>query len=278
MMPINRKRFLRDTGLATAGVAVGAVGRSLFAQQPAVVSPPGSPPAVQAVVSGPPVESTPTPAGEVHGDESFSQAGEDVIVGFFFQFRGIGNITYLDIGANDPVKTNNTYYFYRRGFRGVLVEPNVSLCEKLRSVRPGDETLNAGIGVSAVNEADYYIMSHHSWNTFSSEEAAHQTKTTKGQIHVEKVVKMPLLNINDVMQKHFRAAPTFLSVDTEGLDLAILKSIDYARFRPMIICAETLVSSTTRTRPEIPEFMATQGYVARGGSFVNTIFVDSKIL
>ena len=30
--------------------------------------------------------------------------------------------------------------------------------------------------------------------------------------------------------------------------------------------------------PEIAEYMASQDYVVRGGSFVNTIFVDSKIL
>ena len=86
------------------------------------------------------------------------------------------------------------------------------------------------------------------------------------------------MNINDVMREHFQGAPTFLSVDTEGLDLAILKSIDYTRFRPKVICAETLLSSTTKLRPEIREFMATQGYVDRGGSFVNTIFIDSAIL
>ena len=89
---------------------------------------------------------------------------------------------------------------------------------------------------------------------------------------------MPLLDINDVMAEHFKGAPTFLSVDTEGLDLAILRSIDYGRFRPAIICAETLVSGTRRIRAEIPEFLATRGYAARGGSFVNTIFVDANRL
>jgi hypothetical protein len=39
---------------------------------------------------------------------------------------------------------------------------------------------------------------------------------------------------------------------------------------------ETLVSGTRATIPEIPAFMASQGYVDRGGSFVNTIFVDGK--
>jgi FkbM family methyltransferase len=214
----------------------------------------------------------------VHGDESFSQAGEDLIVRFFFQFRGIGQITYLDVGANDPIELNNTYYFYKRGYHGVLVEPNVSYCEQLRAVRPKDTTLAAGIGFTAAREADYYIMTSPALNTFSKEEVEHQTKVTKGAVAVKEVIKMPLLNINDVMDRYFQAAPTFLSIDTEGLDLAILKSMDFTRFRPKVICAETLLSSTTQTRPEIPEFMATQGYVARGGSLVNTIFIDSKIL
>ena len=87
---------------------------------------------------------------------------------------------------------------------------------------------------------------------------------------------MPLLNINDVMAGHFQDAPTFLSVDTEGMDLAILQSIDFGRFRPAIICAPPGLRHRA-DRAEIPEFLATQGYVVRGGSFVNTIFVDSSV-
>ena len=277
-MPINRKRFLHNTGWAAAGAALGAFGRGLFFRDAAELDKPTPPLRTTVVQPAPTPETPPSPSDEVHGDESFSQAGEDLIVRFFFQIRGIGTITYLDVGANHPIELNNTYFFYRRGYRGVLVEPNVSLCEKLRKVRPDDTTLAAGIGVTAAKEADYYIMTYPALNTFSKEEADHQAEVTKGKIAVKKVIKMPLLNINDVMEEYFKGAPTFLSVDTEGLDLAILKSIDYKRFRPKVICAETLVSSTTKTRPEIPEFMAAQGYVVRGGSFVNTIFVDSKIL
>ena len=277
-MSIDRKRFLQNTGWAAAGATLGAVGRSLLPWNPAADDRSAPPRGASIVQPSPAPRTILAPSTEPHGDESFSQAGEDLIVRFFFQIRGIGKITYLDIGANDPIELNNTYYFYRRGYRGVLVEPNVSLCEKLRAVRPEDTTLVAGIGGDSAKEADYFIMSQPGLNTFSKEEADHQTKVTQGRISVKEVIKMPLLNINDVMIKHFRDPPTFLSVDTEGLDLAILKSIDYERFRPKVICAETLVSSTTETIPEIPKFMASQGYVARGGSFVNTVFVDSKIL
>jgi FkbM family methyltransferase len=277
-MAIDRKQFLRNTGCAAGGAVLGALGRGLFDRDTTADGRPSPAPSAPAAASvAVPSPRSPGPEEE-HGEESFSQAGEDLIVRFFFYYRKISNITYLDVGANEPVQLNNTYYFYRRGFRGVLVEPNRTLCQRLREKRPGDTVLEAGIGVTPVKEADYYIMSHHSWNTFSKEEADHQAKVSRGKVSVKEVIKMPLLNINDVMERHFQGAPTFLSVDTEGLDLAILKSLDYSRFRPKVICAETLVSSTTNTRPEIAEFMATRGYVVRGGSFVNTIFVDSKIL
>jgi hypothetical protein len=160
----------------------------------------------------------------------------------------------------------------------VLVEPNVTMSEKLRTVRPGDTTLTAGIGVTAVREADYYVMTEPSWNTFSKAEADHSAAVSNGKIKVERVIKMPLLDVNDVMAEHFSGAPAFLSIDAEGWHLAILKSIDFRRFRPKVICVETLVSGTNATIAEIGAFMTAQGYQDRGGSFVNTLFVDGRLL
>ena len=68
------------------------------------------------------------------------------------------------------------------------------------------------------------------------------------------------------------------SIDAEGLHLAILTTIDYRRFRPPIICVETLVSGSHQAIAEIPTFMTSQGYVDRGGSFINTIFVDGSLI
>ena len=218
------------------------------------------------------------PSADADGVLSFAQSGEDLIANFIFHYLSIPKITYMDVGAHDPVKINNTYFFYRGGFRGVLVEPNVEMCKLLRAVRPADMTLEAGIGVTAARQADYYVMTDSAWNTFSKEEAEHMTRATGGGIKVQRVIKMPLLEINDVMAKHFGGAPTFLSIDAEGLHLAILKTIDFTRFRPAVICVETLVAGTKRHMPEIPAFMATKKYVVRGATFVNTVFVDGNLI
>ena len=266
-MKVSRGEFLAGLGGLAVGVPIGAIGRG--SQREASPSP--APP-LPAPAPGP---ALPANLPE-RGEPSYAQAGEDACLNFMFEYMQIKNIQYLDIGAWDPVAYNNTYFFYRKGFRGVLVEPNVAMCQKLRAVRPEDTTLEAGIGVTAAREADYYLMTESAWNTFSKEEADHMTKVTGGGIKVEKVTKIPLLNINDVMAKYFGKAPAYVSIDAEGWHLAILKSIDYDKFRPLAICVETLVSGSRATIPEIPAYMATQGYVVRGGSFVNTIFVDGK--
>jgi FkbM family methyltransferase len=277
-MTIHRKQFLQGTSLAVGGASLGYLGREFLQRYLDSLGVPAPPIPQVARPAAAPVAGPSEAELGWQGEPSFSQAGEDMVVKFVFQYLGIKEVTYLDVGANDPVNNNNTYFFYRKGYKGVLVEPNVAYTEQLRSVRPRDTTLAAGIGFAAAKEADYYVMTQDALNTFSKEEADHQVKASKGEVAIKEVVKVPLLSINDVMGEHFKGAPAFLSIDTEGLDLAILKSIDYGRFRPKVICAETLFPRTTRTRPEIAEFLATQGYVARGGSLVNTVFVDSKIL
>jgi FkbM family methyltransferase len=259
-MGISRKGFLQGIGCAAAGATLGALADHLFTPQP----PPDTKPRF---VNRP-----------ARNEDSYSQCGEDRIVHFMCGYIGIAPIDYIDVGAHDPVIGNNTYLFYQKGTRGLLIEPNPTMCKKLREVRPDDRVLEAGIGATAAREADYYVMTDSSWNTFSKDEAERQSKQFGGKISIKEVIKVPLLDLNQVMAEHFREAPAFLSVDAQGFELPILKSIDYRRFRPKVICAETLVTGTREMSPEIAAFMVKQGYVVRGMSFVNTIFVDSKLL
>jgi hypothetical protein len=103
-------------------------------------------------------------------------------------------------------------------------------------------------------------------------------RKTSGAAFIEKVIKMPLVNINTVMKEHYRGAPDSLSIDTEGIDGEILKSIDFTHFRPNVLCVETLVFGTPHVETKILELMKSNDYAIRGSTFVNTIFVDSTLL
>ncbi|MFN0140714.1 MAG: FkbM family methyltransferase [Pyrinomonadaceae bacterium] len=194
------------------------------------------------------------------------------------------NICYLDIGANKPKFMNNTYLFYERGFRGVLVEPNSSLCEELREERPGDVVLNVGVGIDEhISEADFYMFSEDidGLNTFSHEVAEHwENVGMDGEKYmIDRVVKVPLMNVNDIISNYFTDCPDFVSIDVEGLDLQVLETFDFAKYQPAIFCVETLAyntdGSTYKIQP-IFELLEDKGYFPYRETYANTIFANKK--
>jgi FkbM family methyltransferase len=207
---------------------------------------------------------------------SYAQNGEDLVVESLFRLLRIDRPTYLDIGAYEPVVCSNTYFFYRKGGRGVLVEPNVDLTPRLKHERPRDAVLTAGIGVGETTELDYYVFSLPQLNTFDKARAETIEAESAGRVRLLRTVKMPLLNINRVIAEHLGPAPDYLSIDVEGLDVAILKTLDFARFRPVVLCVEH--PDAAAEREELFGLLGGHGYAVRGQTYPNTIFVDRQRL
>jgi FkbM family methyltransferase len=204
---------------------------------------------------------------------SFSQQGEDIVL--FHALRDtmkIATPTYLDVGAAHPIRSNNTYLLYGTGGTGVLIEPNPAYAKLLREMRPKDKVVEAGIGVTDAAAADYYeIKGAPMLNTFSPEQAESLKKSGK---EVERVTKMPLININRVIADSLGKTPDLLSTDIEGLDYAVIKSLDLSRYRPAVICAEGVPMNEENKPSDLVTYLTARGYIVRGGSMVNTIFVD----
>jgi FkbM family methyltransferase len=228
-------------------------------------------------------ESAPEPAPDEDDIErkaaavtSYAQFGEDLVLKGLFDYLGTPSPSYLDIGTFEPVRLSNTYLFYGRN-RGVLIEPNVDLSDKIRRLRPNDTLVVAGIGVDEKTEADYYVMTTPGINTFDKEQVAQVERAS--QERLVRVVKMPLISINRVMVEHFGAAtPDLISIDIEGFDYPVLKSLDMTRFRPKVICVETVIFGTFQHSSDTAKLMAERGYELRGLTHANAIFVDKKLL
>jgi len=208
---------------------------------------------------------------------SYSQAGEDAVLRFLFNDKKINNIRYLEIGTNIPDFGNNTYLFYKSGSRGVCVEADKTLIPQIRKLRPGDTVINAGVAVSNDKEADFYIFESSGINTFDKAEA--EKRAAMGTYKIKEVTQVPLLNINTIIEQNFKKCPDLLSIDIEGFDLDVLKSIDYARFQLPVICAETCTYSENHIRkkdPSIANFMLGTGYEIYADTYINTIFVNKN--
>jgi FkbM family methyltransferase len=206
-----------------------------------------------------------------HGRHSYAQWGEDILLKLYLDYLNEPRPQYIDIGAWDPVDGNNTYLFYSAGAHGVLVEPNPTYYEKLRTVRTRDKVINAGLGATTETQADYYVVGGDGQlNTFSKKQVDEE------HLIVKEVLKMPIRNVNKVLEENFTTAPALFSVDTEGFDLTILKTLDFARWRPKVFCVETIMKGHFRNE-EIVQFMQSKGYAYAGGHTVNSIFLDANL-
>jgi FkbM family methyltransferase len=209
---------------------------------------------------------------------SYSQSGEDILIKSALDSLGVFHPTYLDIGANHPYFLSNTYLFYSAGCSGVLIEPNTTLFKNLKRKRKRDVCINSGVGVDDKSKADFYLMSADVLSTFSKEEA--KSIESQGTYKIDKVVSVPLVNINNIIENNFTRAPDFVSIDIEGMDYSILKSFDFSRHRPAVFCAETLKYDEHGRAPKIKEIidlMLDNNYVIYADTHINTIFLDNNL-
>ena len=208
---------------------------------------------------------------------SYSQAGEDVIIDFLLNQLNISKPTYLELGVYFGDIHSNTYKFYQQGAKGVLVEAAETLIEGIKRVRPNDIVLNIGVGVDEKSDADFYIFDNQGLNTFNKAEAENKEKS--GLNKIRKIAKVPLLSINSIIENNFSQRPDFLSIDIEGLDLEVLQNLDFEKYPIPIICAETCIYSEShikRKDTSIEKFLFTKDYFIYADTYINTIFVNKN--
>ena len=210
--------------------------------------------------------------------KSYAQCGEDLIARYLLQdVLGRKAITYLDIGAHDPWFLSNTALFYEMGFSGVCVEPDPTLYRNLRRHRRRDICLNAGVAGGEEKEASFYVLSAQTLSTFSKREA---DRAIAQGYRLDAILQVSLLSLNTLLQDYFPRCPEFVSIDVEGLDESILRSMDFDRFRPDVISVETLPHAADHSwtkNDNIRAFMDEQDYSPYGDTWINTIFVNRRL-
>ena len=195
---------------------------------------------------------------------SFSKAGDDIQLKQLLKATSPG--TYVDIGCWHPVKASNTYYFYLRNWKGICIDPNPQLKMLYQKTRPKDIFINSGIALR--NETKEYIMfEESSINTFSEEFVKSHNLTTS-IIHR---IKTPVAPLAEILSRQL--GPTdrldFFDIYVEGMDLEVLRTNDWKKFRPRVVLIETDLSIKDEVDSEISEYLFQQDYKLIGKSVIN---------
>ena len=186
---------------------------------------------------------------------------------------GIRSPSYMDIGAHHPFEFSNTAHFYLAGSRGINIEPNPLLFKELNKHRRHDINLNIGV-MDRPGESEFYLMKPSTVSTFQGDTA--ERLVTENGFKLLETSKVKVATIDQILEELGRPKPHILSLDVEGLEERIVRSIDFGAWNPLVICCETISFSTTRDGYKyqtVIEYLKKQGYMVFADTYINTIFV-----
>lgn len=184
-----------------------------------------------------------------------SQAGQDAVVD-----RALGRMTggtFVDIGAYDGLTGSNSLFFERcRGWSGVMVEPVASqraqaLAHRRAPCLPYAVAPEAGEASFIAVTKGFTQMS----GLVDSYDAEMLTQVRADPRHVEEMVTVQTLPLQQILYEADLPHPDFVSLDIEGAELAVLRSFPFADHR---IRAWAIENNTGV--PEIGQIMRENGY------------------
>ena len=164
--------------------------------------------------------------------KSYSMYGEDKVISKFFKNKKSG--FYVDVGCYHPLDGSNTYLLYKKKWFGINIDVNSLSIELFNIARKNDENINLAVSnkknkiklffrkkINMLNTVNKKLAKIHFRNGF-------QVKTVKAN------------TLNSVLQrsKFKNRNIDFLNIDIEGNELDALKSLNFKKYKPKLICIE----------------------------------------
>jgi len=194
----------------------------------------------------------------------YSQFSQDEFIHTFL-FPHEKNGVFVDIGAHDGKTYSNTLFFERhRGWTGVCIEPMPDIFAQLRANRScvciegcicdkkdRDYIEFLRVHSSAINtEMLSGILEN--YETAHLERVEREVSSSQGWTEI---IKVKCYNLNELLAGLGLFYINYLSIDTEGGELDILKSIDFDRFMINVIEVENNYND-----PNFEIFMQAKGF------------------
>ena len=207
--------------------------------------------------------------------DAYSTEGEDLIIRRVFG-KNLRDGFYVDVGAYHPKQRSNTYLFYRMGWRGINVEAFPGRIALFNQSRPRDINIEAAVSDEPA-DLTFYKFDIAAMNTLSKERADEVLASNRTLLGT---VSVPCRRLDDILDSHSGQFDTihFMSIDVEGLELPVLRSNDWMKYRPLYLLIETLDWALGQSeKTDVVKFIEDQGYSLFARTVHTSIFKRADI-
>jgi FkbM family methyltransferase len=163
--------------------------------------------------------------------EYYSQFGQDkFLYENFFLNKTDG--FFVDIGAHDGITASNTYFFEKLGWSGVCFEPIPSVFEKLQNNR---KCITKNLALSNKSGVEqFFVLKGYSEmlsglvNSYEENHIVRINREVEEHPNEYNYIDVNCSTFNEeIIQTHI----DILSIDTEGSEYNIMKSIDFNKYK-----------------------------------------------
>ena len=192
--------------------------------------------------------------------KSYSMLGEDLVVKKFFKNKKKG--FYVDVGCYHPIDGNNTYLLFKKGWEGINIDLNKTSIDLFNRARKNDYNLNVAISNKSKKIKFYYRKKINMLNTINKKFA--KSSFLKG--FKTGIIKSENLNLILKKSKIKNKKIDFLNLDIEGNEIDALKSLNFRKYKPRLICVEIHINTPGRNtrnnlkNNKIYRFLNKRGY------------------
>ncbi len=145
------------------------------------------------------------------------------------------NGVFIDVGGNHPIKYNNTYLLYKKGWSGINIDLDKTSIDQFKKIRKRDENVQMLVTSYDNEEKDLYFYHDRSAiNTLSKELAENRNSKYK------EIKKIKGLSLNSIIanSKFKDSKINLLSIDIENYEYEALKNFDFDQYNIDIIVTE----------------------------------------
>jgi len=161
----------------------------------------------------------------------YSQCGQDKYLNETI-FKGKKNGVFVEIGAHDGISYSNSYYFEKYlNWTGICIEPHPQRFQELKENRTchcyqGCVSDTKGIA-QFLMVMGYPEMLSGLIDKYDKRHLARISKEIKQRGGSKQLIEVKCIQFNELMKKYNTNSVDFVSIDTEGGEEEILKSIDF---------------------------------------------------
>jgi FkbM family methyltransferase len=185
----------------------------------------------------------------------FGQSREDRYINQFFAPDYIG--CCVDVGAYDGMFDNNTYYFERKGWRTLCVEPLPEKYSECCTHRK--ECVNCCVSDSDTDNVPFHVFKRgiHTGAISSLKPDSRLIDQLRGTIDDYYSIPINTRTLTSILKEHnFPTTIDFISIDTENTELDVLKGLDLVYYNVKYLIVENNFND-----PDCEEYLKSFGYV-----------------